>query len=297
MYSGPWHAPIGPDGNEEVCRVCGRDGQLVLCDRCPGAWHVRCLIKSHPGAAKGVLDEDRVWYCPECEPLERKRGWQGESEASVQAQKKRCAFSPLSPDDKDSIASRALSRTLGLEPSVLPVRSRVVPCALSVPSAHPMPSSVDRVRIGRTEGPHIVARDDERPKDIAAELSIEVGELLALNKGLYTGLRSDSKLHAGTRLRVPSQTNGSLVGGSMTLPDYSGTFHAIADKGDKQGKQHKSSKQSKYSNQGKPALQRPQATTRGGSNGAQELHVQVADGGPNVYRAERILDRRSKGKV
>ena len=65
-------------------------------------------------------------------------------------------------------------------------------------------SAENRLCVGGSDGPYIVAREDERPKDIAADLGIEVGTLLSLNKGVYKGLRADSKLFTGTPVWVPA---------------------------------------------------------------------------------------------
>ena len=56
-----------------------------------------------------------------------------------------------------------------------------------------------------------IARDDERPKDIAGELGMEVGELIRLNKARLSRLRVDSKLHAGTHLLVPNDVVEPLM--------------------------------------------------------------------------------------
>jgi hypothetical protein len=62
---------VGSDGNEDACRHCGLIGQLILCDNCPAAWHVRCAMKFDPSAAMGVLDQSASWFCPDCDGLSR----------------------------------------------------------------------------------------------------------------------------------------------------------------------------------------------------------------------------------
>jgi len=52
----------------------------------------------------------------------------------------------------------------------------------------------------------LTARDDERPKDIARALGIDAAHLVKVNKRHLHGLRTDSKLHAGTHFRVPEST-------------------------------------------------------------------------------------------
>ena len=51
-------------------------------------------------------------------------------------------------------------------------------------------------------GPHVFARDDERPKDIAAALNMDVELLLDMNRSHFRGLKATSKLMRGTRLRL-----------------------------------------------------------------------------------------------
>jgi len=44
--------------NDNVCSICGFGGNLVLCDRCPSAFHLGCLCLDR------VPDGD--WFCPTC---------------------------------------------------------------------------------------------------------------------------------------------------------------------------------------------------------------------------------------
>ncbi|AES82199.1 putative histone acetyltransferase chromatin regulator PHD family [Medicago truncatula] len=44
--------------NDNVCSICGFGGDLVLCDRCPSAFHLGCL------GLDRVPDGD--WFCPTC---------------------------------------------------------------------------------------------------------------------------------------------------------------------------------------------------------------------------------------
>eukprot|EP00850_Spirogloea_muscicola_P006159 SM000029S10454 [mRNA] locus=s29:203685:210571:- [translate_table: standard] len=49
---------IGEDGSADTCGECGDGGELVLCDRCPAAYHPECVgLSSIPGGE---------WYCPVC---------------------------------------------------------------------------------------------------------------------------------------------------------------------------------------------------------------------------------------
>ncbi|XP_063943294.1 uncharacterized protein LOC108196726 [Daucus carota subsp. sativus] len=44
---------------DDLCSVCHSDGTLILCDRCPSAFHSRCVgLKEDPC--------DAVWFCPSC---------------------------------------------------------------------------------------------------------------------------------------------------------------------------------------------------------------------------------------
>ena len=61
-------------------------------------------------------------------------------------------------------------------------------------------------------GKKYTARDNERPKEIAARLGVPVSELLKLNVGALPGLFTTSKLMEGTVLRLPARA--SLLAGS-----------------------------------------------------------------------------------
>lgn len=51
----------------DVCYVCGKYGELTLCDGCPRACHNECL-----GDASDLPAEDEAWMCGRCEePFER----------------------------------------------------------------------------------------------------------------------------------------------------------------------------------------------------------------------------------
>jgi hypothetical protein len=48
------------DANADVCVLCGLGGNLLCCDSCPAAYHMRCLGET----SKSLGDGD--WHCPEC---------------------------------------------------------------------------------------------------------------------------------------------------------------------------------------------------------------------------------------
>ena len=52
-------ADAGGDGNEDCCRACGEPGELLLCDRCPAGFHLRCL-------GLQTLPSQTQWFCPDC---------------------------------------------------------------------------------------------------------------------------------------------------------------------------------------------------------------------------------------
>ena len=103
----------------------------------------------------------------------------------------------------------------------------------------------------------LVARDNERPRDIARLLQLDTGGLLKLNSHIV-GLRSDSRLHCGTQIRIPASA----------LRDTSSKLR-MAEGGDV----HVSSKGlSPAAEDGDGPFER------------------------NVFTAERIINRRSKPK-
>jgi len=48
------------DGNEDVCAICLLGGNLLCCEKCPSAYHMKCV-----GETKSSLPEGE-WYCYEC---------------------------------------------------------------------------------------------------------------------------------------------------------------------------------------------------------------------------------------
>jgi PHD-finger len=51
----------GDDGNADMCVLCGLGGNLLCCDGCPGAYHLRCIGESNRSIPEGE------WLCPECQ--------------------------------------------------------------------------------------------------------------------------------------------------------------------------------------------------------------------------------------
>ncbi|KAJ0235537.1 GNAT domain-containing protein [Hirschfeldia incana] len=54
-----WRKDCGPEMNYDVCCFCHRDGELLLCDGCPSAFHYTCLGFSS-------LPKEELWFCPCC---------------------------------------------------------------------------------------------------------------------------------------------------------------------------------------------------------------------------------------
>ena len=62
-------AVVGGDGSgdeedvwDSTCGICERGGDLLCCDGCPKAYHLRCL-----DVDPSCLEPDAVWLCPDCE--------------------------------------------------------------------------------------------------------------------------------------------------------------------------------------------------------------------------------------
>lgn len=51
---------VGEDGHVDECMLCSVGGNLVCCDGCPAAYHLRCVGEG----AKALKEE--MWLCPEC---------------------------------------------------------------------------------------------------------------------------------------------------------------------------------------------------------------------------------------
>ena len=48
------------DQNNDLCEKCGEGGELLCCDTCNAAWHLKCAnLKILPA-------EDVTWSCPKC---------------------------------------------------------------------------------------------------------------------------------------------------------------------------------------------------------------------------------------
>ena len=50
------------DYHDDVCRTCGKEGELLCCDTCEAAFHVTCLTAEQIPAS-----EEETWCCPACE--------------------------------------------------------------------------------------------------------------------------------------------------------------------------------------------------------------------------------------
>ena len=48
------------DEHAEFCRVCKDGGELLCCDQCPSAYHIKCLNPPLPEIPDGE------WQCPRC---------------------------------------------------------------------------------------------------------------------------------------------------------------------------------------------------------------------------------------
>lgn len=57
--------PLGQDGNQYYCQVCGEFGNVVCCDGCPRVYHQEC-IPVDTASRKSLDNDDDPWYCPEC---------------------------------------------------------------------------------------------------------------------------------------------------------------------------------------------------------------------------------------
>jgi len=62
----------GQDSSDDTCHICGKCGELVLCDGCPHAFHLLCVGLS-------AVPEDQ-WFCRECERKKGGGGGDGQSE-------------------------------------------------------------------------------------------------------------------------------------------------------------------------------------------------------------------------
>ena len=54
------HAQVAEDSNLDNCVLCGLGGNLICCDGCPAAVHLRCIGET----AKSIPDGE--WLCAEC---------------------------------------------------------------------------------------------------------------------------------------------------------------------------------------------------------------------------------------
>ena len=54
--------------NEDECKICGVEGQLLCCDGCPGSFHRTCI-----GIATNAKLPEGKWLCPECKILDASR--------------------------------------------------------------------------------------------------------------------------------------------------------------------------------------------------------------------------------
>ena len=47
--------------SHDRCLMCSRAGQLICCDACPAAAHVRCVPQD-----RGPINSRSDWFCPYC---------------------------------------------------------------------------------------------------------------------------------------------------------------------------------------------------------------------------------------
>lgn len=59
---------------DDICRLCGRSGELVCCDGegCPRAYHPKCV-----GLADDVAESEEAWLCPDCSKRGDVSGYSG----------------------------------------------------------------------------------------------------------------------------------------------------------------------------------------------------------------------------
>jgi hypothetical protein len=57
--------PLGQDGNQYYCQVCGEFGNVVCCDGCPRVYHQSC-IPIGDTSRKSLDNDDDPWFCPNC---------------------------------------------------------------------------------------------------------------------------------------------------------------------------------------------------------------------------------------
>jgi len=75
------------DTNEDVCRLCSRGGNLICCDGCPGAFHLRCVKMK-----KGEVPEGE-WFCMDCAAAKQTpsapRDYEEERQQRIQANREK----------------------------------------------------------------------------------------------------------------------------------------------------------------------------------------------------------------
>mmetsp|Transcript_31529 Transcript_31529/g.40541 ORF Transcript_31529/g.40541 Transcript_31529/m.40541 type:complete len:984 (-) Transcript_31529:506-3457(-) len=55
--------------NNDLCATCGQGGDLICCDSCPRAFHLKCVRSLKGRVPRGS------WACPTCQKGEERRGW------------------------------------------------------------------------------------------------------------------------------------------------------------------------------------------------------------------------------
>lgn len=60
LFAGVQAEEVDEDNNFDNCPLCGLGGNLVCCDACPAAFHLRCIGEG----TKTIPDGE--WLCAEC---------------------------------------------------------------------------------------------------------------------------------------------------------------------------------------------------------------------------------------
>jgi hypothetical protein len=296
-----------------------------------------------PSAAEGMLATQVAWYCPECRAANASTTGSIERSSSTTAAAPSCVAVGKGSSAPQKMRTDGKKRKRPASSRLSGVRrfenqQRLVSDISSNASGSLGPRALTgggsgsgnsrsgtRVGIGgvRVEGGSerarrrivrgddgrlsVIARDDERPKDIAMELNMDLGGLIRLNKTRLSRLRVDSKLHAGTHLLVPEGivarlskrnhfnfnvvakqpgTNGTSLRGGAHHPRAKTVILAGSDPSAAVGRGAGSN------------------TKDGGSGSSGGSRAQISDAasqrretdrdGQDVYMAERILNRRSR---
>ena len=132
------------DHNVDACVLCGMGGNLLCCDGCPAAFHVKCA-----GETNKVISAEGSWLCEECKMLEENGGDFSDSLHQDLMRLKKCTYAP-----------RTGARTMTWQIQNFAFQCRVLDTEIQCPTIKPRSKSRRRSKSKKDTGPKFYVGSD-----------------------------------------------------------------------------------------------------------------------------------------